>query len=206
MSTLVGMDPHTVLPHGPSKTLVDEYVWHAPEAGIVAAYTPNEWDVMDHFGVFRAVDQVESFGQAVVVSCSAYLDTRKTGLTYEEYYRLRNFVFVGIQRVHCHDVIQFNQRYICMGVINFYKFRQMTASGRIYKVPPDMDLTHYFRDFTVERLKRFDVSRDFVLATELHDILGKGIKNELLGSGRARPQYCAAVRPRPEYRKRQKTA
>ena len=99
MNTLVGMDPAIVLPHGPSKRLVDEYLWHSPGVGVVAAYTPNEWDVMDHFGVFRAVDQVESFGQAVVVSCSAYLDTAKMGLNYQEYYRLRNFLFVGIKSV-----------------------------------------------------------------------------------------------------------
>ena len=151
-----------------------------PNVGEVAAYTPNEWDVMDHFGVFRAVDQVESFGQAGVVSCSAFLDTAKMGLTYEAYYKLRNFVFVGIQSVHCHDVIPYNQKYVCLGVINFYKFRQMTASGRIYKVPAGLDLQAYFRDFTEERLRNYDVGKEFVLATELHDILGKGIKNELL--------------------------
>ena len=180
MNSLVGIAPNKVLPHGPSKLLVDEYLWHSPQVGIVAAYTPNEWDVMDHFGVFRAVDQVESFGQAVVVSCSAYLDTLKTGLTYEEYYKLRNFVFVGIKQVHCHDVIRYNEQYVCLGVINFYKFRQMTASGRIYKVPKGLDVAAYFKDFTEERLRNYDLDKAFVLATELHDILGKGIKNELL--------------------------
>ena len=180
MSTLVGLDPATVLPHGPSKLLVDEYLWHSPYVGVVAAYTPDEWDVMDHFGVFRAVDQVESFGQAAVVSCSAFLDTGKTGLSYTEYYKLRNFVFVGIKSVHCHDVIPYKQKYICLGVINFYKFRQMTASGRIYKVPAGLDLQEYFRDFTEERLRNYDLGKEFVLATELHDILGKGIKNEIL--------------------------
>jgi hypothetical protein len=184
MNTLVGMDPGVILPHGPSKLLVDEYLWHSPNVGIVAAYTPNEWDVMDHFGVFRAVDQVESFGQAVVVSCSAFLDTAKMGLTYKEYYQLRNFVFVGIKSVHCHDVIRYNEQYVCLGVINFYKFRQMTASGRIYKVPAGLDTKAYFKDFTEERLRNYDLDKEFVLATELHDILGKGIKNELLAAPR----------------------
>ena len=77
MQSLVGQPPGLILPHGPSKLLVDEYLWHIPNIGIVAAYTPKEQDVRDHFGVFRAVDQVESFGQATAISCSAFLDTNK---------------------------------------------------------------------------------------------------------------------------------
>jgi hypothetical protein len=146
----------------------------------VAAYTPNERDVHDHFGVFRAVDQVESFGQAVVVSCSSFLDTKKMGLSYENYYKQRNFVFVGIKQVHCHNVIRLNETYVCLGVINFYKYRQMTASGKIYKVQKGLNLTEYFKDFTEEKLKNYELDERFTLCTELHDILGKGIKNELL--------------------------
>lgn len=182
METLVGANPAVILPHGPTKRLVDQYLWHSPNAGIVAAYTPRERDVHDHFGVFRAVDQVESFGQAVVVSCSVFQDARKMGLSYEDYYKLRNFVFVGIKAVHCHDVIRLNETYICLGVINFYKYRQMTASGRIYKVPAGLDLDEYFQDFTEERLRNYDLDERFVFCTELHDILGKGIKNELLSN------------------------
>ena len=180
MSSLIGQRTDIVLPHGPTKRLVDKYLWHSPNVGIVAEYTPNERDVHDHFGVFRAVDQVESFGQAVVVSCSAFLDTQKMGLSYEEYYKKRNFVFVGIKAVHCHNVIRHNEKYVCLGVINFYKFRQMTASGRIYKVPAGLDTAQYFKDFTEERLRNYDLDKEFVFTTELHDILGKGIKNELL--------------------------
>lgn len=185
MKTLVGEKTSIVLPHGPTKRLVDEYLWHSPNVGVVASYTPNERDVHDHFGVFRAVDQVESFGQAVVVSCSAFLDTHKMGLDYKEYYKLRNFVFVGIKAVHCHNVIRYNETYVCLGVINFYKYRQMTASGRIYKVPKDLNLHEYFKDFTEERLRNYELDEKFVLATELHDILGKGIKNEILAEPEA---------------------
>ena len=180
MKTLVGESTGLVLPHGPTKRLVDEYLWHSPNVGIVATYTPNDRDVHDHFGVFRAVDQVESFGQAVVVSCSAFLDTAKMGLGYKEYYTHRNFVFVGVKAVHCHNVIRVREQYVCLGIINFYKFRQMTASGRIYKVSAGLNLQEYFKDFTEERLRNYDLGPEFVLATELHDILGKGIKNELL--------------------------
>lgn len=180
MNTLVGENPAIILPHGPTKRLVNEYLWHSPNVGIVAAYTPNERDVHDHFGVFRAVDQVESFGQAVVVSCSAFLDTKKMGLDYTAYYKLRNFVFVGIKAVHCHNVIRHNETYVCLGVINFYKYRQMTASGKIFKAPQGLNLKDYFKNFTEERLRNYELDERFVLATELHDILGKGIKNELL--------------------------
>jgi hypothetical protein len=56
----------------------------------------------------------------------------------------------------------------------------MTASGRIYKVPAGLDLKTYFEDFTEERLKNFGLSPEFVFCTEVHDITGKGIRNELL--------------------------
>lgn len=180
MNTLVGQNPAVILPHGPTKRLVDEYLWHEPNVGIVAAYTPNERDVEDHFGIFRAVDQVESFGQAAVVSCSVFLDTQKMGISYEEYYKNRNFVFVGVKHVHCHNVIRYKEKYICLGIINSYKFRQMTASGRLYKVPPDIDLEQYFQKFTEKQLQNYELDERFIYVTELHDMLGKGVKNDKL--------------------------
>ena len=180
MDSLVGQAPGLVLPHGPSKLLVDEYLWHVPNAGIVATYTPKEQDVRDHFGVFRAVDQVESFGQATAVSCSAFLDTNKTGIVYKEYYRERNFVFMSIEKVLCHNFIRLNERYICIGIITFYKFRQMSTSGRIYKVVTDLDLKNYFKSFTEKQLRNFTLAPDFVLVTEIEKIISKGIKIEKL--------------------------
>lgn len=176
MESLVGQDPRIVLPHGPSKLLVDEYLWHLPSAGIVASYTPKESDVRDHFGVFRAVDQVESFGQATAVSCSAFLDTHKMGMEYKEYYKERNFVFMSIEKVVCHNFIRLNERYICIGIISFYKFRQMSTTGRIYKVVTDLDLHEYFKSFTEEALRNFDLPEDFVLVTEIEKVTTKGIK------------------------------
>ncbi len=180
MESLVGQDPGLVLPHGPSKLLVNEYLWHVPNAGIVATYTPKEQDVRDHFGVFRAVDQVESFGQATAVSCSAFLDTNKTGIGYKEYYKERNFVFMSIEKVLCHNFVRLNERYICIGIITFYKFRQMATSGRIYKVVTDLDLKNYFKSFTEEQLRNFTLAQDFVLVTEIEKIISKGIKIEKL--------------------------
>ncbi len=180
MESLVGQDPELILPHGPSKLLIDEYLWHKPNAGIVASYTPKEQDVKDHFGVFRAVDQVESFGQATAVSCSAFLDTNKTGLGYKEYYKERNFVFISIEKVLCHNFIRLNEKYICIGIITFYKFRQMATSGRIYKVVTDIDLKNYFGSFTEDSLRKFELSEDFVLVTEIEKVISKGIKMEKL--------------------------
>ncbi len=180
MESLVGQDPGLVLPHGPSKLLVDEYLWHMPNAGIVAAYTPKEPDVRDHFGVFRAVDQVESFGQATAVSCSAFLDTNKMNIGYKEYYKERNFVFLSIEKVLCHNFIRLNERYICIGIITFYKFRQMATSGRIYKVATGLDLKNYFKSFTEEALRDFKLSVDFELVTEIEKVVSKGIKIEKL--------------------------
>jgi hypothetical protein len=178
MNTLVGQDPRQVLPHGPTKLLVDDFLWHAPDTGIVASYTPRPRDVEDHFGVFRGVDQVESFGQACVVSCSVFLDAAKMRLAYGDYYRQRNFVFAGVERVHCHGFIRLGETYVCLGVIQQYKFRQMTVSGRIYKVPPGLDLRGYFAAFTPERLRAFDLDPGFEKVFEIHNIIGKGIKNE----------------------------
>ena len=180
MESLVGQDPHLILPHGPSKLLVDEYLWHAPNAGIVACYTPKEHDVLDHFGVFRAVDQVESFGQATAVSCSAFLDTNKMGIGFKKYYNERNFVFMSIEKVLCHGFIRLNEKYICIGIITFYKFRQMAASGRIYKVTTDLDLKNYFKSFTETALRNFELPEDFVLVTEIEKVITKGIKTEKL--------------------------
>lgn len=179
MNTLVGAKPSKTLPHGETKRLVDAYYWHSPTVGIIAGYTPKARDVHDHFGVFRGVDQVESFGQATVVSCSVFLDSIKTGLAYPDYYKQRNFVFVGVDKVHCHGLIREGETYICAGIIQNYKFRQMTVSGKIFKLKQPLDLPTYFADFTEARLLAYDFDADlFEMVFEIHNIVGQGIKNE----------------------------
>ena len=42
-----------MLLHGPSKRYLNEYHWHEPKVGIVASYTPDAKDVLDHFGIFN---------------------------------------------------------------------------------------------------------------------------------------------------------
>lgn len=178
MNNLVGQDPRNVLPHGPGKLLVDAFYWHEPEIGIVAGYTPKARDVEDHFGVYRGVDQVETFGQAAVVAPGVFLDARKMGIGFREYYETRNMVFAGVERVHCHHFIREGEPFVCLGIIEQFKFRQMTVSGRIYKTAADVDLNACFAEFTPERLRNFDLDERFIKVFEIHNIIGKSIRIE----------------------------
>ena len=65
-----------------------------------------------------------------------------------------------------------------MGKITFYKFRQITCDGRIYKVPKDLDLDVYFSNYTKEQFLSYELSDDFTLIAELFDVTGRGVKRE----------------------------
>lgn len=176
---LVGVDPSQLLLHGPTKRLVNTYHWHSPYKGIVASYAPTERDVEDHFGVFRGVDQIEAFAQATIVSCATFLECRKLNCLPDV---LRDkFVpaFISIGGVSFQSYLELGNRFISIGNITFYKWRQMVCDGRIYKVPKGLDLDEYFSDFTEERLLKYDISKDFIKVAELHDITGRAILIEL---------------------------
>jgi hypothetical protein len=51
----------------------------------------------------------------------------------------------------------------------------MVCDGRIYRVPKGLDLDEYFKDFTEERLIKYDLSADFSFVAELFDITGRAI-------------------------------
>jgi hypothetical protein len=176
---LVGLNPKNILLHGPSKRLLNTYHWHSPEKGIVASYSPTERDVEDHFGIFRGVDQVEAFAQASVVSCATFLECRKLNCTADELKDKFIPAFISIGQVNFHNYLEYGDRFISIGIIKFYKWRQMVCDGRVYKVPKDMDLDAYFSDFSEERLLKYDISKDFTLVAELFDITGRAIKIEL---------------------------
>jgi hypothetical protein len=176
---LVGLNPRQVLLHGPTKLLLNHYHWHSPEKGIVASYAPTERDVEDHFGVFRGVDQVEAFAQASVVSCATFLECRKLNCTPDELKDKFIPAFISIGHVSFHNYLELGDRFVSLGNIKFYKWRQMVCDGRIYKVPKDLDLDTYFSDFSEERLLNYDISKDFTLVAELADITGRAIKIEL---------------------------
>src|SRR6201992_2360640 len=160
---LVDVDPANVLLHGPTKRLVDKYHWHSPAKGIVASYTPKARDVEDHFGIFRGVDQVESFAQATIVSCATFSECRKSDCLPDALKDKFIPAFISIGNVNFHYYLEEGQTFICIGNITFYKWRQMVCDGRIYKVPPGLDLDDYFKDFTEERLLKYDISKDFKL-------------------------------------------
>lgn len=180
MDSLAGVKPEDImLQYGPTKILLDKYVWHSPDKGIIASYSPKGRDVKDHFGIFRGVDQIESFTQASG-SCSVFLECKKLGLSPVE---LKDkFVprFISIGQVHFHYFLEEGDTYINIGHIKFYKFRQMVSDGRIYKVPKGLDLDHYFNNYTEKQLLEYDLREDFILVAEFFDITARAIKTDLL--------------------------
>lgn len=177
IDNLVGVAPKDIMVnHGPTKLLIDHYHWHSPDKGIVASYTPKSRDVEDHFGIFRGVDQIESFAQAAVGSCSVFNECKKLGITPLQLRELFIPRFISVGQVNFHYFLEEGQTYISIGKIKFYKFRQMVSDGRIYKVPQGIDLNDYFRDFTEERLEDFDINSNFTLISEFFDIIGRSIK------------------------------
>ncbi len=176
MNSLTDVAPSQALPHGPTKLLVDEFIWHSPDVGVIASYTPTAVDVNDHFGVFRGVDQIESFGQATVVACGAFLEAQKRNLTFDELFKMYNTAFMEVGLTRFKNFIAEGETYIAMGIIKFYKFRQMIVDGRIYKVPNGLNLKEYFKDYTDSKLKNFELNEDFQLVSEINGITGKAVK------------------------------
>lgn len=178
MENLIGALPKDFLLHGDTKRLLDNYHWHEPKIGIAASYTPTAFDVNDHFGVFRGVDQIEAFAQATIVSCATFLECEKQKCTPEDL--KTNFIpaFISIGNVYFHNYIQEGDTFVSLGKIKFYKFRQMVADGRIYKVSKDLDLDLYFSDFSETKLDNYELSKDFTLVAELFDITGRALKKE----------------------------
>ncbi|RYY34229.1 MAG: hypothetical protein EOP46_14095 [Sphingobacteriaceae bacterium] len=180
--TLVGQKPKDWLLHGPTKRLVNNYHWHNPKAGIVASYTPLARDVHDHFGLFRGVDQIESFAQATIVSLATFSECKKMACTPTQLKENFMPIFISVGGVNYHSYLERGQTFINIGYIKFYKFRQMVCDGRIYKVPEGFDLDAYFSDYTEERLRAYDLPEDFKLIAELNDITGRAIKKEIFNT------------------------
>lgn len=178
MKNLLGVDPADILVHGPKKTLIDRIHWHLPDTGVVVSYTPKERDVEDHFGVFRGVDQIESFGQAISGCGIAYLECAKQNITLAQLKANFTPIFIGIGQVNFKNVLIEGDTFISIGKITFYKFRNITTEGRIYKVPKGLDLDAYFSTYTKEQFLNYELNDDFTLIAELFEITGKLIKNK----------------------------
>jgi hypothetical protein len=176
MNSLVDLNPQDVLPHGPSKIYVDGFLWHEPETGIVAHYTPREKDTLDHFGLYRGADQIESFGQASVVAMNAFLTCQSKGLNFKELYEEFNFVFTHIGSVECKSVIKTGETFIIIAFVNEYKFRQMKCSGRLYKIPKESSLEELKTTLNMNKLKNYELGPGFVNVSEFNDLIARGIK------------------------------
>lgn len=179
MENLIGTLPEDMLLHGPTKRLLDNYHWHEPKVGIVASYTPTAFDVNDHFGVFRGVDQIEAFAQATIVSCATFLECQKQNCEPDDLKDKFVPAFISIGNVYFHNYVAEGETFISLGKIKFYKFRQMVADGRIYKVAKGLDLDAYFSDFNEKKLDNYQLSNEFTLVAELFDITGRALKKEI---------------------------
>ena len=179
VESLCSVHPREILiAHGPKKLLVDKYHWHSPKTGVVASYTPTDYDVEDHFGIFRGVDQIEAFAQATSGSLATFLACQKHSCSPEG---LRDkFVpsFISVGNVNFMDYLEAGDTFISIGKITFYKFRQIVCDGRIYKCPRGLDLDQYFKDFTDDRLLAYDLSPDFKLISDFYEITGRQIEIE----------------------------
>jgi hypothetical protein len=176
---LVGVPPKKMMLYGPTKLLLDKFHLHFPDKAIVASYTPKRRDVKDHFGIFRGVDQVEAFAQATIVACATFAECRKLNCTPDVLKEKFMPIFISIGSVVFHNYIEVDDTFISIGHVKFYKWRQMVCDGRIYRVPKGLDIDEYFKDFTEERLLKYDLSKDFTLVADLFDVTGRAIKLEL---------------------------
>jgi hypothetical protein len=178
MDNLCGVSPQSIMLHGPTKLLLDAFHWHQPDFGIVASYTAKARDVHDHFGLFRGVDQIEAFAQATIVSCGTFNESRKQNFSAEELRAKFIPAFISIGNVSFHHYIEEGDTFISIGIIKFYKWRQMVCDGRIYKVRKDLDLDAYFKDFSKDKIAAYELSEDFTLVAELFEVTGRALKKD----------------------------
>ena len=167
---LTEIAPTDILQHGPTKMYVDHFLWFSPEIGAAAAYRPTEGDVKDHFDVFRGVDQVESFAQGTAVAACTFLESQKRGLSLPEFQDNWNIAFLGVEQVKLHKFLRKGEVFVSLAQIDFYRFRQMTVSGKTYRVPGDLDLRTYFESYTETAFKTYQLPADFELIGEIEGL------------------------------------
>lgn len=178
--SLVGVQPKEILPYGPTKLFVDEYLWHNPEVGCVASYRVKEDDVKDHFGLFRGVDQLEFFAQSSLVSLGIFQIVNRTNLSIYQLQEQYNCLFLGVERVRFHHFVRCGETLISVAVLNKYVFKQMTCSGRVYKVPDDFDRKAYCSFLCADNVKDFQFKDDLKIIAEFENATGWYVKKEKL--------------------------
>lgn len=174
--SLVGLNPKDILPYGPTKLLVDEYLWHNPQLGCIASYTVKEEDVKDHYGLFRGVDQLEFFAQSSVVSLGIFHITNNLGLSHYQLQEKYYLLFLGVDKIRFHYFVKCNEKIVSIGVIKKYAFRQMICSGRIYKVPKDFDIGSYCSFLNTKDVENFKLHDELKIVAEFENAVGWYIK------------------------------
>lgn len=175
--SLVGLAPETVLQHGPTKRIVDAFIWFDPKVGTISAYTPRPSDLEGHFGVFRGVDMLESFGQGVLVAPSTLLEWQKQECSLEEMKATWNTAVLGLGNVAFHHFLEVGQTFVSIGLIDFHRFRQTVVSGRIYRVPKGLDLQAYFQGLSSADIREFRLREDFHLIAQIEGITCRLLRN-----------------------------
>lgn len=169
-----------VLPHGPSKRLIDRILWHSPKLGSIGVYTPTPSDVKDHFGIFRGADQIECLAQASVVPLLAYNESHKLNLSFEDYFKEFVILGAGVGKVVMHHYLKEGEQFVVLGKITFYRFRQMIVDGKIFKVPDSIDVYNYFSTYPEESFKNLHLSPEFKLVSDFEDLVGRALRRSQL--------------------------
>lgn len=176
LGNLTQYGPEEVLPHGPSKIYIDAWHYHSPYFGAVASYTVRERDTRDHYGIYRGVDQVESFAQAVPVGCGVFVTALKHRLQLREVGERFWFLFLELREFRLHRPLATGDRLVVLGFLESYRFNQLTTTGRIYKAPEDLDLNAYGKTFTDDKLQKFELDKSFLLVSEIQGLTGRIIE------------------------------
>ena len=169
-TTLTEIQPENILQHGPSKRYVDEFLWFEGKLGAVATYQPTAEDVKDHFGVFRGVDQVESFAQGTAVAAITLLEAQKQGMSIVEFQKHWNIAFLGVEQVKLLNFLREGDRMVAVAQTTFHRFHQMIVNGKTFRAPADFDLQAWARDFSKQDLLDYRMPESFQPIGEISDL------------------------------------
>jgi hypothetical protein len=170
----VEKEPAEVLVHGRSKIYVDRYLWFNPDEGIFSSYRVQPKDVADHFDVFRGVDIIESAGQTAVSAC-AMMESAKQHKSIEELKKHFRMAFLGMGEARFHGFVKVNEILVNICTIQYYKFRQMVVSCKVYKVSTQKEVAALMHRMEADTMKGLAIPDSFELVAELHDMVGRAV-------------------------------
>lgn len=169
--------PAEVLAHGPSKIVIEKYLWLESGKGMIHSYTVTAKDVLDHFGVLRSIDQLESFGQGIC-SYSSFILAKK----YEECPSNIKDHFTHINLSgggKFFGKIKEGETIIIFGQEDFCKFRKTRFTGQIYKWDSEQPYNEYFKDYSISDFDSLKLPKDCLHVATV-DATVKAIRNSKL--------------------------